>query len=200
MTYVTIYRSPILTRYEEFRQGKGPLSGHTARTQMHLASCPGSWNVGWGQGMGAPFGAGFECSWEAKRTLLSIAFGESYIQSQTERRSNSTSRKARAFVTSAACTVGSSGVSDKEPKKSVARHTNGKPQEVLAHPLGHCFATHRLETASDLRTIAMLLADRDLEATTVYGHLSTHVGDTSGSRGRRPSRRYTTFWEKVESL
>ena len=59
-----------------------------------------------------------------------------------------------------------------------ARHA-GLKQHVAPHMLRHSFATHLLENGADLPTIQVLLGHADLEATSIYLHLSRRHLETT---------------------
>jgi integron integrase len=65
-------------------------------------------------------------------------------------------------------------------KRAVARA--GLTQRATCHTLRHCFATHLLETGTDIRTLQELLGHRNVNTTMIY----THVLNRGGRGVRSP--------------
>jgi len=58
----------------------------------------------------------------------------------------------------------------------VAAHKAGIVRPVGCHTLRHSFATHLLESGSDIRTVQELLGHANVETTMIYTHVLNRPG------------------------
>jgi site-specific recombinase XerD len=53
---------------------------------------------------------------------------------------------------------------------------SGMAKPVGCHTMRHCFATHLLESGTDIRTVQELLGHKDVKTTMIYTHVMKKPG------------------------